>query len=76
MAIQTASPGMIGGARSQYHLRQVLVFLDAHVLNKPEVMVGSVTGKVDVESGTITDEVTRGFLAKQLEAPAAFARRS
>ncbi len=52
------------------------MFLDAHVLNKPEVMVGSVTGKVDVESGTITDEVTRGFLAKQLEALAAFARRS
>ncbi len=76
VAIQTASPGMIGGARSQYHLRQVLVFLDAHVLNKPEVMVGNVTGKVDVESGTITDEATRGFLAKQLEALAAFARRS
>ncbi|MGY2046681.1 NADPH-dependent FMN reductase [Methylobacterium sp. JK268] len=75
VALQSASPGMIGGARCQYHLRQVLVFLDAHVLNKPEVMVGGVAGKVDVESGTITDEATRGFLAKQLEALAALARR-
>jgi len=30
---------MIGGARCQYHLRQIFVFLDAYVLNKPEVMV-------------------------------------
>jgi chromate reductase len=76
VAIQTASPGMIGGARCQYHLRQVLVFLDAYVLNKPEVMVGGVAGKVDVGSGAITDEATRGFLGKQLDAFAAFARRS
>ena len=40
VAIQTASPGLIGGARAQYHLRQSLVFLDALVLNKPEAMVG------------------------------------
>ena len=31
MAIQSGSPGMIGGARAQYHLRQILVFLDAAV---------------------------------------------
>ncbi len=32
--IQTSSPGAIGGARCQYHLRQILVFLDAMVTNK------------------------------------------
>jgi chromate reductase len=32
VAIQSASPGAIGGARAQYHLRQILVFLDAQVL--------------------------------------------
>ncbi|KXV61953.1 hypothetical protein AD948_00100, partial [Acetobacter senegalensis] len=45
LAIQTASPGAIGGARAQYHLRQSLVFLNAYVLNRPEVMIGQATGK-------------------------------
>ncbi|MDI8746229.1 hypothetical protein MJM83_29830, partial [Salmonella enterica subsp. enterica serovar Montevideo] len=38
--IQTSSMGAIGGARCQYHLRQILVFLDAMVMNKPEFMGG------------------------------------
>ena len=40
VAIMGASPGLLGTARMQYHLRQCLVFLDARVLNKPEVMIG------------------------------------
>ncbi|MDI8106877.1 NAD(P)H-dependent oxidoreductase, partial [Salmonella enterica subsp. enterica serovar Anatum] len=36
--IQTSSMGAIGGARCQYHLRQILVFLDAMVMNNPEFM--------------------------------------
>jgi chromate reductase len=75
VAIQTASPGALGGARCQYHLRQSLVFLDSFVLNKPEVMVGGVAQKVDVATATITDEATRTFIAGQLTAFAAFARR-
>lgn len=73
VAIQTASTGVIGGARCQYHLRQVLVFLDAYVLNKPEVMIGQVGGKV--QDGALTDAGTREFLGKQLAAFATFARR-
>ncbi|TCZ59686.1 NADPH-dependent FMN reductase [Roseicella aquatilis] len=75
VAIQTASPGMIGGARAQYHLRQSLVFLDAQVLNKPEVMVGQVAGKVSAETLELTDQATRDFIAGQLAAFATFARR-
>ncbi|MGI4878914.1 MAG: NADPH-dependent FMN reductase [Janthinobacterium lividum] len=75
VAIQTASPGMIGGTRAQYHLRQILVFLDAFVLNKPEVTVGQVAGKVDAETLTLTDAATRDFIAGQLTAFAAFTRR-
>ena len=75
VAIQTASPSMIGGARCQYHLRQVLVFLDAYVLNKPEVMVGGVSNKIDADTSAITDATTREFLMKQLDAFATFARR-
>ncbi len=68
MSIISASPGLYGGARGQYHLRQVLVALDAKVLNKPEVMVGSVMSKVDPESRTITDERTRAGIQRQLAA--------
>lgn len=75
VAIQTASPGMIGGARAQYHLRQVLVFLNAQVLNKPEVMIGQVTAKVDAERGELTDQATREHIAGQLAALAEVARQ-
>jgi chromate reductase len=75
VALQTASPGVIGGARAQYHLRQILVFLDAHVLNKPEVMVGQATAKVDVEAGAISDAGTADFIKGQLTALASLAHR-
>ena len=76
VAIQTASPGTIGGARCQYHLRQIFVFLDALVLNKPEVMVGQVMGKLAGEPPELTDQTTRDFIAGQLAAFATFARRA
>ncbi|MDJ0388526.1 NADPH-dependent FMN reductase [Roseomonas sp. E05] len=76
VAIQTASPGAIGGARAQYHLRQSLVFLDATVLNKPEVMIGQVAGKVNAETLELTDTATREFIAGQLKAFAALARKA
>jgi chromate reductase len=75
VAIQTGSPGLIGGARAQYHLRQILVFLDAQVLNKPEVMVSQLPSKIDASSGTLTDQPTREFLTKQIVAFTSFASR-
>src|ERR1041385_8555447 len=38
VAIMGASPGLLGTARAQYHLRQCLVFLDMPAVNQPEVM--------------------------------------
>jgi chromate reductase, NAD(P)H dehydrogenase (quinone) len=77
VAIQTGSTGLIGGARAQYHLRQILVFFDADVLNQPEVMVGHISGKIDFSTETVSlsDRTTREFIASQLKAFAAFARR-
>ena len=75
VAIQSGSPGMIGGARAQYHLRQSLVFLDARVLNKPEVMIAQIASKVDPATGELTDEARRKVIAGQLQAFAAFVRR-
>lgn len=66
VAILTASPGAIGGARAQYHLRQILVFLDGRVLNKPEVMIGQASSRIDQQTGSITDADTRSLIAAQL----------
>ncbi|KAF0254592.1 NADPH-dependent FMN reductase [Pseudomonas putida] len=75
VAIQTASPGAIGGARAQYHLRQILVFFDAHILNKPEVMVGQAMAKIDADAGVISDAGTADFIKTQLAALATLSRR-
>ena len=64
MSRSGASTGGIGGARAQYHLRQVLVFLDADVLNKPEVMIGGVASKV--AGGELTDVATRDHVKAQI----------
>ncbi|MFM0275344.1 NAD(P)H-dependent oxidoreductase [Paraburkholderia aspalathi] len=72
VAIQSASPGIFGGARAQYHLRQSLVFLDSQVLNKPEVMVGGAASKLDVEGKSVTDPQTREIISAQLKSFAAF----
>lgn len=49
--------GMVGGSRSQYHLRQVFVFLNMHPLNKPEVMVPGASEKI--KDGKLIDDHTR-----------------
>ena len=72
IAIQSASPGAVGGARIQYDLRKSLVFLDALTLNKPEVFVVNCASKFDEQSGALTDEATRKVVAQQLEAFAKF----
>jgi chromate reductase len=68
IALQSASPGPLGGGRVQYDLRRAMVFLDAFVLNKPEVFIGSCASKIDDKTGAITDEATRNFLRQQLAA--------
>lgn len=66
-AVIGASPGRLGTARAQYHLRQVAVFVDLHFLNRPEVMVGEAHKKFDAE-GKLTDQATIEQLKKLVEA--------
>jgi chromate reductase len=66
-AIMGATVGAAGTARAQYHLRQMLVFLDMHPLNKPEVMIGSAASRFDAQ-GNLTDADTRKHIAGMLEA--------
>jgi chromate reductase len=64
-AVVGGSPGNIGTARMQYHLRQVGVFLNLHFLNKPEVTIGKVFSKV--ADGEITDQDTIDLLNRHIQ---------
>jgi chromate reductase len=75
IAIQSASPGPLGGGRVQYDLRRMMVFLDALTLNKPEIFVGNCASKFDAATRALTDETTREFIRKQLAAFATFIDR-
>lgn len=74
VAIMSASPGMLGGARAQYHLRQIFVFLNMHPLNGPEVIVTFAQNKFD-SNGNLTDENTKNFLKQLLQNLAHWTRR-
>jgi len=67
VAIMSASIGMLGGARVQYHLRQVCVALNLQVLNKPEVFIANANTKFD-ENGNLTDERTKSAIARLVKA--------
>jgi chromate reductase, NAD(P)H dehydrogenase (quinone) len=73
-AIISASPGRFGGAKMQYHLRQIGVFVDLHFMNKPEIMISEVHKKLDAE-GNLIDAPTQEFLRKHLEAFLKFIQR-
>jgi chromate reductase len=75
VAIQSATPGPVGGGRMQHDLRKTLVFLDAFTLNKPEILVGNVTSRLDEKTGELTDETTRDFIRQQLAAFAKLIKR-
>ena len=74
VAVMSASSGMLGGARAQYHLRQSFVFLNAHPLNKPEVVVTFADQKID-ERGKLTDKETRERVKGLLDALVAWTER-
>lgn len=66
VALMGAGGGM-GTSRSQYHLRQVCVFLNVHPLNKPEVFVNAYAGTFDAD-GNLTDEKIQANIKTQLGA--------
>ena len=64
-----AAPAQVRpGGRSQYHLRQVCVFLDLFVLNKPEVFLSAFDGTFDKESSELVSSDKQELLVQQLEA--------
>jgi chromate reductase, NAD(P)H dehydrogenase (quinone) len=74
VAIMGASPSALGTGRAQYHLRQSCIYLNMHLVNKPEVMIAAAQTKFDGQ-GKLTDEPTRGFVRELLVNLAAWTRR-
>jgi chromate reductase len=66
LAIMSASTGMLGGARAQLTFRQMAVFLNVKILNKPEVFIPFAQRKVT--EGRLVDEDTKGYLRALVEA--------
>lgn len=65
-AIMSAAGGMLGGSRAQYHLRQTLVFLNMHPLNKPEIIVTFAAEKI--KDGIVIDAHTKDKIKELVEA--------
>jgi chromate reductase, NAD(P)H dehydrogenase (quinone) len=74
VAIMSASTGMLGGARAQYHLRQSLVFLNTFPINKPEIFVSLVAQKFD-DKGKLLDQKTGELIGQLLTNLAAWTRQ-
>lgn len=69
-----ASVGAIGTARAQYHLRQMMVFLNMFPINQPEVMIGNASQRFDSE-GSLTDDATKEFIRHLLQNLVEWTRR-
>ncbi len=66
VALMSASPGMLGGARAQYPLRLVLSALNMHPITYPEVFVAHADEKID-EKGNLADQEVREIIRELLE---------
>jgi chromate reductase len=73
-AIVSSSPGAMGGFGANHHLRQSLVFLDMPAMQQPEAYVGGADKLFDA-NGEFASESTRAFLAKFMQAFAAWVER-
>ena len=61
----SASVGMLGGARAQYHLRQIFVYLNMYPINVTEVIVTFAQDKFDA-NGKLINENNQQFLRQLL----------
>jgi chromate reductase len=74
VAVMGASPGRLGTARAQYHLRQCFVFLNMYPVNQPEVMIANAANRFD-DQGSLVDKDTREFIRKLLVSLVDWTRR-
>jgi chromate reductase len=74
VALMGATPGGLGTALSQSHVRQALVHNNMHPLSRPQVFVARAHEKFDAE-GKLVDEPSQQFVRELLEALLAWTRR-
>lgn len=65
VAIISTSPGVLGGALSNQHLRQPLSLLNTRIMLKPEMYISNVAALLD-ENGNLVDERSREFLTRAM----------
>jgi len=65
MTMMGASYGMSGTMRAQLHFRQVVIYMDIRVMNKPEVMIAHANDKFD-KHGNLVDESAKEHIKKML----------
>ncbi len=73
-AVVSVSPGALGAFGANQHLRQSFVFLDIKAMQQPEAYIGGAGAMFD-EQGTLTNESTRAFIAKYMQAFAEWVER-
>lgn len=72
-AVVSASIGAIGGFGANHHLRQSLAYLNVPTMAQPEAYIGTVDKLLDAK-GKLTDDGTRKFLEKFMQAYAAWVK--
>lgn len=65
--VVSVSPGHMGAFGANHHLRQSLVFINVPAMPQPEAYIGGAATMFD-ESGNLTNESTKEFLKKFMEA--------
>lgn len=70
-AVISVSVGAIGGFGANRHLCQTLMYLNMPTLPQPEAYMGNAGNMFDA-NGKVSDEKTRGFLQKFIEAYASW----
>ena len=72
-AIVSVTPGATGAFGANHHLRQMLVFLNMPAMQQPEAYIGGIGDQF--EGDNLTNERTRAFLQKFVDAFAAWVER-
>jgi chromate reductase len=73
--IVSVSPGALSGFGANHHLRQSLVFINVPAMQQPEAYIGNAAKLFD-NNGKLTDESTREYLQKFIDAYAKWVARN